>query len=69
MTNNLGDEKALDIKTIEILWTDTNFFTIFFSFSAKNHTGIAYKMVDSVAAIYNFLRSNDFKSSSGSGGT
>ena len=61
MTNNLADKKGSEIKTIEILWTRTNFFTIFFLFSADNHTCIAYKMVYSIAAIYNYYRANGLR--------
>ena len=62
LTNNLADKKALKIKIFEILWTNTNFFRIFFLFIADNHVGIAYKMVDSIAAIYNYLRENGLRS-------
>jgi len=52
----LANKKALKLKTIEIFWTNTNFFTIFLLYSADNYTDIAYKMVESIAALYNFLR-------------
>ena len=57
----LADKKTLEIKTIEILWTDTNLFTTYFLPSADNHTCNAYKMVDSIAALYKFFRATGLR--------